>query len=681
MFFIAHFKTLISPPATKTSLGSSVRLSPTALLSCFVPSCPFENLSLDAVQSHVQDKHNHGNSITTEVSYFPVTTDIIVDNDSGQASDINSGISACGSGGGDTDADIVVDNDSGQVSDINSGISAGGSVGGEEDSAFDVPGPAPQPSRGRQFVYHHFRPTPYTRSSSESSSRHPSLSRRSSDSSLTPGLAALQIPSRTHSPTFLAPSPLSQVAFSHPNSRSSSQSSSSSSSSSEESHHMNVDLPDNISAEDAILNMASLRAIPLSHLQDQSLVACTNCQIGLSSQTALSHAKTTHKIKLSKEEKKSIQEVLNKPSMIKKPGDTPPPKHPCPPIKGILYYQGLKCDLCSYCAIMQGTINNHLTTMHRGAKGTAKLKTKSVMVQALSSQRPTYFQVVPVLSEMSQDNLFSVYLEQCVPHIDSLQLINPPVDHNEIPPLLKLTGWHDHLAPYTGDTEKVMQLLELTQPPHDESWIGATLRSTIEGYMKDVARKANHSMLGIRCLLMECPMSVSFVAFLMMDILLTQLLSSPSPSLRITQNGDHWIPLSDQTIETYARLFHQWTYAVLVTIEGHESGYKFPLTVEDKQHASELKAALISEPDKLHIDLFHIFIKPLVYPKDHGLVPGSYSKFNEPFECFYALSCLRDDGNFQPAELVTQKFAKMKYFIRGTVLYQALKVSDGDHYA
>lgn len=118
----------------------------------------------------------------------------------------------------------------------------------------------------------------------------------------------------------------------------------------------------------------------------------------------------------------------------------------------------------------------------------------------------------------------------------------------------------------------------------------------------------------------------------------------------------------------------------MLTIEGHESGYTFPLTDEDKQHASELKAALISEPDKLHIDLFHIFIKPLVYPKDHSIVPGPYSKFNEPFECFYALSCLRSDGNFQSADMATGKFARMKYFVRGTVLYQGLKYSDGNHY-
>ena len=290
---------------------------------------------------------------------------------------------------------------------------------------------------------------------------------------------------------------------------------------------IDVDLPDVISDEDAILTLASLRAIPLPHLPNQVLVACTNCKIGLNSKTVLSHANTHHKIKIKdKEQKKSIQAVLNQTNIIEKPGDTLPPKHPCPPIKGLLYGPGFKCTICSYCARKRRTMASHLTTMHKGTKGTIESKTRSVIVQSFSSQRPTYFQVVPVLSGMSQDNLFSVYLEQCVPDIDSLQLINPPVDHNELPPLLKLTGWHEHLAPYTGDTEKVMQLVELTQAPHDVSWTGKCLRRTIEGYMKDAAHKANTSMLGIRCLLMECPRLVSFITSPQLEITLTQLLSS-----------------------------------------------------------------------------------------------------------------------------------------------------------
>ena len=117
----------------------------------------------------------------------------------------------------------------------------------------------------------------------------------------------------------------------------------------------------------------------------------------------------------------------------------------------------------------------------------------------------------PVLSGMSQDNLFTVYLKQHVPLIDSLHLLNPPLDHNEVPPLLKVTQWREHLAPHIDrDKNKVRLLLELTQPstsPQDEnSWLGEPLRRTIEAYMKDAAHKGNTSTVGLRRLLMECPM-------------------------------------------------------------------------------------------------------------------------------------------------------------------------------
>ena len=125
-----------------------------------------------------------------------------------------------------------------------------------------------------------------------------------------------------------------------------------------------------------------------------------------------------------------------------------------------------------------------------------------------------------MLSGMSQDNMFSVYIKQYAPQINFLKLINSPVDYNEVPPLLKLTSWHNHLEPYIGDTDKVTQLLELTQPPNNEICKAAPLHRTIEGYMKYAAYKGNNSMLGIRCMLMECP--------------------------RITQNSDHWVPLQSR---------------------------------------------------------------------------------------------------------------------------------------
>ena len=71
-----------------------------------------------------------------------------------------------------------------------------------------------------------------------------------------------------------------------------------------------------------------------------------------------------------------------------------------------------------------------------------------------------------------------------------------------------------------------------------------------------------------------------------------------------------------------------------------------------------------------------------MYPKLEDRRPGPYTKWDDVFECLFALSALRDDGNFQSANLITQMFAKMKYFIRSAILYEAMENSEleGSHY-
>jgi hypothetical protein len=149
---------------------------------------------------------------------------------------------------------------------------------------------------------------------------------------------------------------------------------------------------------------------------------------------------------------------------------------------------------------------------------------------------------------------------------------------------------------------------------------------------------------------------------------------------RTTQNGQHWVPLGDATLSNYSCLLHQWTHAILLTIENHDSGYKFPLTEGDIHRAQTLKEALQQSPKTLHIEVFHIFIMPFMYPKVEGRSPGPFTKWDDVFECLFALSALREDGNFQPANLVTQMFAKMKYFIRCAILYESMQHNEGSHY-
>ena len=142
---------------------------------------------------------------------------------------------------------------------------------------------------------------------------------------------------------------------------------------------------------------------------------------------------------------------------------------------------------------------------------------------------------------------------------------------------------------------------------------------------------------------------------------------------RTTPNGKHWIPLEEDKIDKYSVLLHQWTHAILFSIPGHDSGYQFPLTESDLERASQLKEALQQSPELIHLELFHNFIMPFMYPKVEGRSDGPYTRWDDVSECLFALSSLNEDGNFKPAGLVTGMFAKMKYFIRSTILYQGIQ--------
>ena len=104
------------------------------------------------------------------------------------------------------------------------------------------------------------------------------------------------------------------------------------------------------------------------------------------------------------------------------------------------------------------------------------------------------------------------------------------------------------------------------------------------------------------------------------------------------------------------------------------------MTEGDLGRASLLKDALQQSLKTLHIEVFHDFIMPFMYPKVEGRSLGPYNKWDDVFECLFALSALREDGNFLPANQITQMFAKMKYFIRSAILYEAMRLNEESYY-
>ena len=363
----------------------------------------------------------------------------------------------------------------------------------------------------RQTRGRHPRPTPYerTRESSSrsqspyeqpgvSSSRSRSPSQRTSLETLSP----LQIPSPlSHLPALSAPSPLSKLAYSRPNTPPLSLD-----------DKMEVDEDEALPNDNEILAKGSFVVISLPYLQTSfppiRLIGCTKCNQGVLASSLLTHAKD-HNITLLPDEKLNLQSIAESKFYVDDSIQMINPVPPCPSIEGIKIQDGFSCNLCNYCSVTKKTMMFHFSKMHKGVPGHSKGNSKPAHVQAFFALRPKYFAVTPILCGLDKDDPFSAYVQQCVPEIEALKILNPPLNPNEVPPLLKVTQWHEHLKDYTGNRDSVRKLLELTQLPTlkngGKAWMGSPLRNTIEGYMKDVRVKAHSASIGIRCLLKECP--------------------------------------------------------------------------------------------------------------------------------------------------------------------------------
>ena len=62
--------------------------------------------------------------------------------------------------------------------------------------------------------------------------------------------------------------------------------------------------------------------------------------------------------------------------------------------------------------------------------------------------------------------------------------------------------------------------------------------------------------------------------------------------MKPNDTSSFWTFVTKNSAETYSRLLHKFTRAVLLTGGAHVSGYEFPLTTEDKQRVLKLERAL-----------------------------------------------------------------------------------------
>jgi len=147
-------------------------------------------------------------------------------------------------------------------------------------------------------------------------------------------------------------------------------------------------------------------------------------------------------------------------------------------------------------------------------------------------------------------------------------------------------------------------------------------------------------------------------------------------SLRISQKGDHWHPhVDDVTLRKYGHPLQALAHAILMTLSDNPPcGYRFPITAVDKISATRLLKLLTNGGDEDCVQALHQFTASILSGQEFSdnYNYTEYSKWHDVFECFLAVYCLNQDGNFKSPFDVTSIFAKIEYLCRGMTLYEGL---------
>ena len=234
------------------------------------------------------------------------------------------------------------------------------------------------------------------------------------------------------------------------------------------------------------------------------------------------HATREHGVVLTKQQKKALVNwftnskgafILSAKDLLSCPASDETP------IPGVEIKKGLKCEAsgCNYCCVSKDTMQGHWKDSHKGQHRRehgweSDLESDfwtSASVQRLLSS--SYFVVNPSLTNTPSGDVYHVYLHQYGPQLQECKtLFLQPTSEFEIPPLLRITGWHEHLADYTKSLRSVARIRSLMLPPRKEnsrSWRGQTLMDIIQTYMQVIQHKAksHRSGLRIRKILVEQP--------------------------------------------------------------------------------------------------------------------------------------------------------------------------------
>lgn len=231
---------------------------------------------------------------------------------------------------------------------------------------------------------------------------------------------------------------------------------------------------------------------------------CLNCFTAHLPSSIVNHLKKDG-IPVSQEQATGLEQLALSHKLITSADDLMLPTPDGPPVEGLKVEEGYRCNLCSFAARAYKTVANHWSEDHRDS-GSSHQGVLTAKVQNFFPRKHHFFSVKEVAKVDPTDSLFDLHMRTDVAEMEASTYVAPPSTPAEVPPLLKLTGWHTHLEAHIGDKIRIAAVRNLVKPmpPKDDSPLGR-VAAVVDQYMTEICNQAEESDINVRCCLMEYP--------------------------------------------------------------------------------------------------------------------------------------------------------------------------------
>lgn len=167
-----------------------------------------------------------------------------------------------------------------------------------------------------------------------------------------------------------------------------------------------------------------------------------------------------------------------------------------PPVEGLEIHLGMACTAqgCTYACRKQESMDQHHMQMHPNSNVPRPNRHRSADVQCFFTNTGTrYFTVNKALVGHHPESLYSTFLTKYLPSLPPPPML-PPNTSREIPPLLKMTGWHIHLDEFVTDTEKRKALVKVAEGPKKKKPLVGQLHEWVTEYLKAIRELTRHGV-------------------------------------------------------------------------------------------------------------------------------------------------------------------------------------------